>query len=466
MNIKGALAAGYTAEQILKYFSKAFPDAGERIQEAVALGKPIEEVLKYLSKMQKGDVQRMQRMQGPSESNPYLRAKKSQSEYAGKQVSNIVQSAATIGGTALGAYGLARGLPALARSGIGQNVLSKFKFGQKTPTSIPSTGNISQSPITQGMQPTPLQQTNPVATSIGQANVSNVPSVTPKFNSSSIIQEMGLEPKIDNLLNAGNPPEAIGEVLNQSLNPAQKKWLDTKIKEGSAAPLQDMVRDFIQNRPKNQPIVQPIEQEKQEYKLDKTAYDISAETKSPGATTKGSLAFGPNDVVGEIKAIRNGKALIEDNGKLHKVDIDDLIQSPLPEKDLADLHDDLIKGIEKETGEDVSRSVNFAGYDPSTNTLAFLPHDGSLYIYDDISEEEKRELTNILSTRKTTGENYIGAWKAESKSPIGAAMSRLIKKLQSERGGKGKEYSGKFQTVYSAFEPAIKAAKLKKKKKK
>ncbi|CAM6003234.1 unnamed protein product, partial [Sphagnum balticum] len=134
--------------------------------------------------------------------------------------------------------------------------------------------------------------------------------------------------------------------------------------------------------------------------------------------------------IGTVLEVRNGKALIDIDGQKKQVDEDDLIQSPLPERDLADLHDDLIKGIEHETGEDVSRMVNFSGYDPNTNSLAFLPYDGALYIYDDLTDEEKATAMNLMAKRKTSGENHIGAWTKDTKSPAGAAMSAFIKKLQ------------------------------------
>jgi len=180
--------------------------------------------------------------------------------------------------------------------------------------------------------------------------------------------------------------------------------------------------------------------------------------------TKNSTVIAPQGV-GEVKEIRNGKAIVEIDGKRHQIDEDELESSPIPEKDLADLYDELIEGIEGETGEDVSRMVQWAGYNPETNTLQFLPHTGKLYKYGNISEEDAALLTDILSTRKTSGSNFIGAWKAGSKSPIGAALSKLIRKLQSERGGKGNEYEETHEPIYSAYEPAIEAKKRKKKKK-
>src|SRR5580692_1191011 len=189
-----------------------------------------------------------------------------------------------------------------------------------------------------------------------------------------------------------------------------------------------------------------------------TYITLSAEQANP--IKKNSIIASPNGM-GEVKEMRNGQALIDIDGKLHKAKEEELIQSPLPEKDLAELYNDLIGGIEKESGQQVSRNVYWSGYDPKTNELAYVPHDGALYIYDDISPEDGKELTNLLSQRKSTGQNYIGAWTKGTQSPIGAAMYKLIQKLQSERGGKGKEYSGKFEKLYDALELAKHAAKKK-----
>jgi hypothetical protein len=191
--------------------------------------------------------------------------------------------------------------------------------------------------------------------------------------------------------------------------------------------------------------------------------DFYEKSKEQKAITKNETVATPHGV-GEVKEIRNGKAIVEVDGKKHQVDEDELEASPIPEKDLAALYDDLIKGIESETGEDVSRMVQWAGYNPETNTLQFLPHTGKLYKYGNISSEDAALLTDILSTRKTSGENFIGAWKAGSKSPIGAALSKLIRKLQTERGGKGNEYEETHEPIYSAYEPAVQAKKKKKKK--
>lgn len=174
----------------------------------------------------------------------------------------------------------------------------------------------------------------------------------------------------------------------------------------------------------------------------------------------GSSVLFPDGKIGKIDSIKQGIAKVNVDGKDRHKNLDELIESPLPEKDLSDIYTDVLSEIKKETGQEVSRNVYWAGYDPNTNELAFIPHLGSLYVYKDISPEDSKELTSFLTQRKTTGENFIGAWEAGSKSPIGAAMSALIQRLQ-KTAGKGKEYSRKYEKIYDALEPAKLAAKRK-----
>ena len=185
------------------------------------------------------------------------------------------------------------------------------------------------------------------------------------------------------------------------------------------------------------------------------------ESKNAPKIEKGSVAAAPQGV-GEVKEIRNGQAIIDVDGKKHKVPVDELIESPIPEKELDELYEELIGGIEKKTGQEISKNVEWAGYDPKTNELAYKPHGSDrMWVYDEISQEDRDQLTSLLTKRKTTGENHIGVWEKDTVSPIGAAMSTLIKRLQAERGGKGNEYKNRYDTIYDALEPAKKALKAK-----
>jgi hypothetical protein len=246
------------------------------------------------------------------------------------------------------------------------------------------------------------------------------------------------------------------------MKPHQRKWLDDQIKAGTAKPLADMITDVMSQPVSNDATQGPLQPEIQPEPVQDQQPEVEQEEVPEQKLEKGHLVATPNGEIGEVKSMRNGKALIDEDGKLHQAEEKDLISSPLPKKELADLYQDLLTGIEEETGEEVSRNVNIAAYNPETNKLLYQPHAGGIYIYANIPEEDKDLLTKFLTTRKTTGSSFMGAWGEGTKSPIGAAMSALIKRLQAERGGKGNEYEEKYDIIYEALKPAVEALKKRK----
>lgn len=489
LNLASYLAQGYGADEILKFVEKSFPNIGKAISAKKSSGIDAKDILKLIASL---DAKQLKKADDNASrmnfDNPLERANAG----AKSQQANPLLQAAKVGGTALAGAAAIGAAPLLGRgaSQVAANSLPTTPNIPKTPyesTIAPSMKEGMPSPNFQPgptLKPQDMQsvqtQMQPKGQPQPQPNISPssiqspVPSQPPNVNSSQILQEMGLTEKINNLFKAGNNPEQISAGVQLSLTPGSKNYLQNKLKSGEAKPLPEMIQDYLTEQQGQQrtEAAQKIDQVTPEQKTAISEKLMAGEKAKPlekmveQTPQKGSVVSTPDGMVGEIKDIKKKEALVESDGKLHKVKVDELIQSPLPEKDMADLYDDLIKGIEKETGEEVSRNVNWAGYDPEKNQLAYLPRDGALYIYDDISEQDKSMLEKFMSTRKTTGENYIGAWTEGTKSPIGAGMSALIKKLQAERGGKGNEYSQKFPTLYSALEPAQKAAKAKKRKKK
>jgi len=436
--VSSALSIGYTAVQILNFLSKKNPSLAGKIGRATSAGYTANQILNFISRDFKS-----QDLEGLSEQQIH----KKRREYDAESTKDLAKIGLGIAGT----------------------LASRGMFGGQSPTQAPTQPShvppILGTPADQGMAPPippigPAPMANapvqpPAIPPVGPAAMGGIPTVTPNqpaqggapFSpppippqhavttpSSAILKSMGLDQRIDNMMQAGNDANAIAQTLESTMAPHQKKWLGEQIKSGQAKPMADMVQEYLAS--------------------------------VPGPLKKGDLVLDPSsNTMGDVKDIKQKQALLDSDGKLHKAETDNLIKSPLPKKDLAELHDDLIRGIEEETGQQVSRNVNWAGYDPEKNMLAYLPHDGRLYTYEDMSEEDTDYLTKTLHQRKTSGSNFIGAWEQGSESPIGAAMYKLIKKLQEERGGKGNEYSGKFETIYSALEPAIKAAKAAKRKK-
>lgn len=467
-----AAAQGYTAQQIISYVSQAFPSLSPRIKKAASSGYTTNQILKYLNQLMEEET--FSKFTTVNEREGQHREKLNT---LGKQILGS-------GATALGLQGFQQSLPPLAQTLLGNPVANAAQQQGQTP---PITTGLAQTanPLSQGQQQNqtsvaqPLQQSGaPIATPSQQLQlpespqppqqaiqqpVQAQPQQPPFLDSISIIKELGLEEKINNLLKQGTSPENISSQIVPSLNPKQRKLFTEKVRSGQAITMPSIIADYA-SKVSSSPM-KTAPDALQSYEM---AGEISqAQKPEKKSLSKGSFVSAPQGLIGNIESERNGQALVKDEtGKLHKTKVDELIESPLPEKDLADLFDDVVKGIEQETGEEVSRNVNWAGYDPESNTLAYRPHLGAFYVYDDISPEEAQVLTSMLTTRKTTGENFIGAWKEGTKSPIGAAMSALIKKLQAERGGKGKEYASKFLTLYDALGPAAEASKKKKKAKK
>lgn len=460
-----AAAQGYSAQQILNFLSQAFPLLVPKIKQASKSGYDANKILKFINQMMEHES--FDKNMTP---NQIEAAHKERLNRNAKKILGAAATAPLIGG-------FLKNLPSLAQNLLGAGTATASNIpNSPLPPGAPSPQNpIGPAPMANApVSPPPIQgipqggiqsPSIPVAAQAQQQPALITPRPPQKpvgfgpEQSIDIVEDLGIADKLDKLKTKGKSLQQISEEVWNSLTPEQKAKLP-----GGRPPFISLVKDYLTTHGRkvrdDQSFQKSEGMESSSQKLDETKK--TSEIERP---KKGSLVATPHGI-GEVKSERNGQALVEHDGKLHKVDADDLIASPIPEKDLADLTEELIGGIEKKTGEEVSRNVFWAGYNPELNELMYLPHDGSLYVYENIEPEEAKILTSILNTRKTTGENFIGAWSAGSKSPIGAAMSALIQRLQKERGGKGSEYSAKVPTLYSAFEPAIKALKEKKRKKK
>ncbi len=504
--IASALTGGYTTKQIMQFLIRQFPQHADKIKGALKAGFTADQVVKFLGGGRKGV---NQETEGLTE-HEQVRSKDMQRR------ENVNQGALKGAGMAALAGGTALAAP-MAKSALQRAAPQLFGPGAITSSSNtglgPSSNNTGSPSPTQAPQ---IPQANLISPSSSQPPVSpNIPQQSqpnqPKLNTTNInelVNKHGLTKHIESLSSNVKDPKAIAGILYNKFPREMKKF-----QEEAGIPMEDAISEYMQSNVKPLDIEEPDDKLgfKEAFKtmeegaptnklyegifeslkngkdtfagikdpliskakpyfdkgIIKSPEDLKRfvnnpeefQQKEPSKIEKGSTVASPQGI-GEIKEIRNGKAIIEIDGKKHQVDEDELIESPLPEKDLADLYDDLISGIEKTTGKQVSRNVDWAGYDPGSNELAYKPHGSDkLYVYGDISERDIEVLTKFLSQRKSTGSNFIGAWQAGSESPIGAAMYQLIKELQEERGGKGNEYKNKYETIYDAIEPAKKAAK-------
>jgi hypothetical protein len=440
--ITQALGSNYSPDDIMKYLQKMMPQMMPMVSKAVKSGYTLNQVLGFLSKnFDKTD------RRGMSETERHVANSIEQSErtkYGLKMAATAV--AAPLAGIAARSA-LSRALPSSIQglsSGIGQGA------NLNNPASLSQTGAPSApTQLTPQGQMTPQKnlltsssQQPPVNTTPVDANITPVANMAQPevktINPSEVLTKLGSKQKIDELIKNGNGAPEITAYFKK-FHPK----LASDIEKSAGKDFENVITEYEATQPKQPEIPLGKEIKEEEVK--------PIEKKSTVASPQG---------IGEVLEVRNGQAIVDVDGKKHKVPVDELIESPMPEKELADLYDDLISGIEKKSGQQVSRNVEWAGYDPKTNELAYKPHGSDkLYAYDDISPEDIEELTSLLTQRKSTGENYIGAWEAGTTSPIGAALHKLIMRLQAARGGKGNEYKNRYETIYDALELAKKAAK-------
>lgn len=458
--ILGALGAGYSSTQVLRYLAQHNPRLSQQITAALNAGHTIDHVMNFLTRNQK----RMGNLLPEKEKKP-----KSNNLYKTAQSSihpslKGMASAGILAAGAVGAgYALKHALPTnLIAPGMQGNIPQVPNVPNQP---IPGAPNQPQATGMLGLNPQAGQQTPP-QTSHPPVNAPTIPQtqqITQPINAQrdiqkniDIIKNVGADVQVKNLIEGGLPTQDIAGALRKILPKEKVKALESA--EGGLEQAIEDMRQSPKEEMKNVEETQIAPQELQNMEPEIQELDVPEET--PKIDVK-SIVGTPNGI-GEVKAIRNGKTIVEVDGKRHQINENELIASPLSEKDLADLYDDVISRIEKETGQQVSRNVDWAGYDPKTKELAYKPHGSDrMWTYDDLTQEDVDELTNLLTQRKTTGENYIGAWESGSTSPIGAALSKLIQRLQKERGGKGNEYKNRYDTIYDALAPAKSAAKRK-----
>lgn len=519
-----ALVGGASASQILQFISRAIPKFKPQIDKAQKLGYTPDKIVEFLSDTMQADAQSSYESSNRITAKKRAENKELTKNLAkgaagalgatGLGLAFLQNVAPQIASRFLGGANPQQPAPTQTPPPP-PPIPQPMQPSPQTPPPPPSAGQnpaminqargmiqnvINPSPLPQNaaINPSPAPQVGPNVQQQAQAPV-NIAKQTPQavpqtvgqpqqpapqVNVGQLLQQTGLIDTVE-ALRAKNAPDVIAKIL-RAQSGAQVK----EIEQAAQVPFEQLVSDYVASAPpvetmpekiakgvpfkgegaaleepkqekKESPFKGLIEEGRKKFDEQMNAQEVPEPTEYMPKKEKGSTVALPTGEIGEITDIRQGIATVNAQGKEYRRKVEDLIEPPMPEKDLADLYKDVLKGIEGKTGQEVSRMVSWAGYDPKTNELAFVPHTGALYVYDNISPEDSARLTDILTQRKTTGENFIGAWEAGSDSPIGAGMSQLIQKLQKERGGKGNEYKGKFEKIYDALEPAKLAAKQK-----
>jgi hypothetical protein len=451
-----ALAQGHTASAVLKMLAKSNPSLASKVNTALSIGYTAEKILSLLSK------QTSESRSGVELSNSERIARNSQR--AGDVAKKALMTSAAIGAGGLLAasmQGVQNQLPSSVPN-IGPKPMSNAPVPAPAIPNSPSIGRPQAlSPGLQAQKPPlapplklPSQSLPPPPPSPsgmqgqGQAPLGKIPTQSqqpPSIDSPAIIREMGLEPKINNLLKAGNPPELVGQVLSQQLRPGEKKWLDDQIKAGKAAPLPDLVKDFVGKTSQNASQSPTVPQSVSEVGNQGIFAPKAQEARQ--APVKGEEIITNDGRVGLLESERNGKALLKDDeGKLHQVSKKDY--EPVPD-DWKKITVDLSKVPES------SKSAALAEFMPSPDKKnVFVKywegHKPVMYWYfkkdsGEFSDDVLERIQEGLDAPISSGVKFGGSWNQEDADSRGSANHKEIKSqaqsledVQSGRMIKGK----------------------------
>lgn len=452
--IVGALGAGYSASKILQYISQHNPAMAQKISAALNAGHTVDHILRYLQKHQKmmGNLVPERQQETPGKSANLYKTAQTQIH---PSLKGMAQAGLGAAGAIGASYALSRALPKVLQ-GV-QGTLPGLTPNAPTPGAPPAAPSPMGQPIpavgqaVPGRQPQPIQQSPqpPVSPNITQQPPAIQPQINPTTTQQIFSKYPGFVNKIEEMLSAKNTPEAIATYFKK-FNPSQIAKLEKEV----GKPAEEIVKEYIASKPQTEN-VNPLDMGKSAEKVEISPEMDKVEEKTPVSITKGSVAISPQGV-GEVKEIRNGKAIIDIDGKKHQVDEEELEQEP---EDVVQTVQELLKIPEV----DKSSIVSLFTYDPDESKMYIQFHNGETYKYLDVDPEKVFKVANKMGIPVTEGKNIFGAWSPDDKKSLGAALIKEIisdpKYKKSRKGEKENPNYVKLETLYDYWEKLRKKPK-------
>lgn len=435
--IAKAISSGFTSRQIIDHLLKKFPDQSSKIKDALAAGFTVDQVVTYLG----GGKKALNRMSLPQETSTGVNtefAKTQQKDINRSQMQNKYAMAA--GSAAVGGLGAGMATKALSRA-LPTNLL---EYGQNTlqqPQSNPLTSQspMGPGPTSPGVQvlgtpkPNAPPQQMPGTESIPQPQSSAQPILPQRDIKKSVdlIKNIGEEQRVKNLIDGGLPPKDIAGVLRKLLGKDKLQAL-----EASEGGLEAAIEDYAQSTQQQPQELAPMESPSQELDagqpgIEEITQEIAPqELNLPEETIEPSKPIEKNQTVvtphgiGEVKEIRNGKAVVEVDGKKHQVNEADLQPTTYTDEDIADTYDKMMGMIPES---ERSGFISWAGYDENRKVLGYIPRGGNYEELSNITPEEAEIIKTGKGIARTSGKNTEGMWV------VGGDTRGLISQIQHDR---------------------------------
>ncbi len=449
------LALGYSAQKLIGFLTKAFPQLAPRVRQAQRNGHTVEQVLGFLSKTMETDLPK-----GTSQQE-VLAATNKNKEQLTKHGLTLAASALAAPLAANAARSvLARALPQtlapqaapLANASNTPNPASTVPQ-QTSPSPTATNPTIQQSQNTSPQPPNPISPNVPNAQQgsqqppLSNANAASIPepaniNQSKGFDTNIIKNSLAYKKQIDALVNNGNGPEQI-EAYLKTFNP---QFIKTIEKEGKGA-FKDIVGQYIQEKTQEDALqpegsisnvqAAPIQEQPQLQEAE-TLQETIQEPEKP-KIEKNSVVSSPNGI-GEVKEIRNGQAIVEVDGKLTKVKEEDLHPEPEEVKkakiefNLDDVDESLRSAPLNEIYAPAHRkhvTIKYnsdIGKDKSKRYI-FFKKDGS-----PVDENLIENLRKGSQLPMTSGKTFWGGWSADTQDSRGTVAYHELTKLAQKEG--------------------------------
>lgn len=408
-----SLEEGHSPEEILGYISKAIPKMAPAIRKATSSGYTLQQVLGYLSK-----VLTPQKSKGISESQIHENNRISDAQMVkhGLTMAGGIVAAPAVASTLNNA--LSRALPNSLKklSNLGTSLGAASEGIQSGNTPAMTSQNVPAVAPTQQSPQSATQSLNPLSTQQPPVQSDNIPKIEQKSqtelfgNAKKYLEGLGILDTVKERLARGNTPEAVAASFN--------------IKRSGEAKIDP---DLLKN-------IESYSKEVPQEELKNTKFDLP---KEPPKIEKTSIVSTPQGI-GEVKEIRNGKSIVDINGKMHKFDEEDLEGEP-EEISALDLEPAVSDYLSRIPESQKSSVIDVSLYDPETQELQVRFPNGDQWVYGPVPEEIFEKINSMTGISVSSGESTLRGtiWEKGVENSAGADFYKLIKKLVRE--GKVKE---------------------------
>lgn len=459
-SIMNAMSSGYSTKQIIDFIIRKFPQHKDKIKNAMAAGYTADKVLQFLSDGRKGvndqsnnktEFEQLRESQRKRDSNQLKTA-------GAVGLAAVTPMIAPMATAALGriaptaANALSRALPQSL-----QNIAPQIANAIQPTLPNQGTQPAPQSPISPQVTPTQSSPQQPPINPVNLGNANTIPqpdnTMQPKVNNDNSSKlwasfekgrDKGFDFDSDAFLKVAKKMKSTGEIRSREDFDRFYQLFESKKSEGLDLPtaLKEAAGEYDVNKlsPTEQQGENPLQQAQEQALMEPQGEELDVPEETPAPKIEKASVVSTPQGIGEVREIRNGEALVEVDGKLHKVPEGELQPEPEEVKkskiefNLDDVPEDLRSAPLNEVYAPAHRkhvTIKYnsdVGKDKSKRYI-FYKKDGST-----INENIIENLRNGSQLPVSSGKTFFGGWNADTQDSRGTVAYHELTKMAQKFG--------------------------------